>query len=44
MVLLDKEEWKHFLKYALKESTPEQKQELKEDLEFYKKKKKQTFI
>lgn len=34
---LDKEESKHFKEYTENESTPEEKQELKEDLEFYKK-------
>jgi hypothetical protein len=33
---LDEEEAKVFYEYATTESTPEEKQELKEDLQFYK--------
>jgi hypothetical protein len=36
VALLDEEEAKEFYEYATKESTPEEKQQLKEDLEFYK--------
>lgn len=35
VALLDEEEAKEFLEYARTESTPKEKQELKEDLEFY---------
>ena len=37
VALLDEEEAKEFLEYARKESTLEEKEELKEDLEFYQK-------
>jgi hypothetical protein len=36
VALLEKDEAKVFYEYATKESTPEEKQELKEDYEFYK--------
>jgi hypothetical protein len=36
VALLDEEEAKEFYDYATKESTPEEKEQLKEDLEFYK--------
>lgn len=36
VALLDEEEAKEFYEYATKESTPKEKQQLKEDLEFYK--------
>lgn len=35
IILLDNEEYEWFRKYAESETTPEEKKELEEDLEFY---------
>ena len=36
VALLDKEDAREFYNYATKESTPQEKEELKNDLKFYK--------
>lgn len=37
MIILDDDEYKEFIKYAKSETTDEEKQELKDDLDFYNK-------